>query len=92
MHTLNRHINSRFRQSTIDIIQNDKHTIVIETQGLKLQASHHLFFIYISPLFNQVGQLRTSSRLQLQPGQDKAKQCEQTTTQGHTWSKQLTSQ
>ena len=29
--------------------------------------------IYISPLFNQVGQLRTSSHLQMQPGQDKAK-------------------
>ena len=30
----------------------------------------------ISPLFNQVGQLRTSSHLQLWPGQDKAKQCD----------------
>jgi hypothetical protein len=29
-----------------------------------------------SPLFNQVGQLRTSSHLQLRPGQDKAKQCD----------------
>ena len=28
----------------------------------------------ISPLFNQVGKLRTSSHLQLRPGQDKAKQ------------------
>ena len=48
-----------------------------------------LYFIYyfISPLFNQVGQLRTplfnqvgklrtSSHLQLRPGQDKAKQCD----------------
>ena len=33
-----------------------------------------LFFLFISPLFNQVGQLRTSSHLQLRPGQDKAKQ------------------
>ena len=33
-------------------------------------------FIYVSPLFNHVGQLRTSSHLQLQPGQDKAKQCD----------------
>jgi hypothetical protein len=31
-------------------------------------------FIFISPLFNQVGKLRTSSHLQLRPGQDKAKQ------------------
>jgi hypothetical protein len=31
-----------------------------------------LFFF--SPLFNQVGKLRTSSHLQLRPGQDKAKQ------------------
>jgi hypothetical protein len=29
----------------------------------------------ISPLFHQLGHLRTSSHLQLQPGQDKAKQC-----------------
>ena len=29
---------------------------------------------FISPLFNQVGKLRTSSHLQLRPGQDKAKQ------------------
>jgi hypothetical protein len=28
----------------------------------------------ISPLFNQVGKLGTSSHLQLRPGQDKAKQ------------------
>ena len=33
-------------------------------------------YIYISPLFNQVGQLRTSSHLQLRPGQDKEKQCD----------------
>jgi hypothetical protein len=32
--------------------------------------------VFISPLFNQVGQLRTSSRLQLRAGQDKAKQCD----------------
>ena len=29
---------------------------------------------FISPLFKQVGQLRTGSHLQLPPGQDKAKQ------------------
>ena len=33
-----------------------------------------IYFIFISPLFNQVGKLRTSSHLQLRPGQDKAKQ------------------
>ena len=31
-------------------------------------------YFFISPLFNQVGKLRTSSHLQLRPGQDKAKQ------------------
>ena len=36
-------------------------------------------FIFISPLFNQIGQLRTSSYLQLRPGQDKAKQCDTNT-------------
>jgi hypothetical protein len=34
-------------------------------------SDFHLF-IYFSPLFNQVGELRTSSHLQLRPGQDKA--------------------
>jgi hypothetical protein len=34
------------------------------------------FFFFISPLFNQVGWLRTRSHLQLRPGQDKAKQCD----------------
>jgi hypothetical protein len=43
-----------------------------------------LFFF--SPLFNQVGQLRTSSHWQLRPGQDKAKQCDK--QQGYTWDKQ----
>ena len=33
-------------------------------------------YLFISPLFNHVGQLRTSSHLQLQPGQDKAKECD----------------
>ena len=28
------------------------------------------FYLFISPLFNQVGQLRTSSHLQLRPGQE----------------------
>ena len=40
-----------------------------------LHARLVLFFkFFISPLFNQVGKLRTSSHLQLRPGQDKAKQ------------------
>ena len=30
--------------------------------------------IFFSPLVNQVGKLRTSSHLQLRPGEDKAKQ------------------
>ena len=33
-----------------------------------------VFILFISPLFNQVGKLRTSSHLQLRPGQDKAKE------------------
>ena len=44
------------------------------------QAIFVLFFI--SPLFsNQVVQLRTSSHLQLRPGQDKAKQCDLNNTE-----------
>ena len=34
----------------------------------------YIFNFFISPLFNQVGKLRTSSHLQLRSGQDKAKQ------------------
>uniref|UniRef100_A0A8K9USY0 Phospholipid-transporting ATPase n=1 Tax=Oncorhynchus mykiss TaxID=8022 RepID=A0A8K9USY0_ONCMY len=33
-----------------------------------------IYLFFILPLFNQVGELRTSSHLQLRPGQDKAKQ------------------
>ena len=41
----------------------------------------YLFLVYfISPLFNQVGQLRTSSHLQLRPDQNKAKQCDKNNT------------
>ena len=38
------------------------------------QHSSFLNVFFISPLFNQEGKLRTSSHLQLRPGQDKAKQ------------------
>ena len=46
-----------------------------------LHVGRHCFhfslpFLFISPLFNQVGQLRTSSHLQLWPVQDEAKQCD----------------
>ena len=37
----------------------------------------------ISPLFNQVGQLRTSCHLQLRLGQNKAKQCDKNKTELH---------
>ena len=39
-----------------------------------MPTQYLLFKKFISPLFNQVGKLRTSSHLQLRPGQDKAKQ------------------
>ena len=42
---------------------------------LHTNTQFHFYLFFISPLFNQVGQLRTSSHLQLRPGQDKAKQC-----------------
>jgi hypothetical protein len=44
----------------------------IQVQPYTLQLL--LFILFISPLFNQVGKLRTISHLQLRPGQDKAKQ------------------
>ena len=63
-------------------------TICLMQRDTFIYIFYILFHVY---LINQVGQLRTSSHLQLRPGQDKAKQCEQT-TQSYTWSKQLTSQ
>ena len=62
---------STIKPQTVPAIQPCKHTFV------------YIFYIFFppSPLFNQVGQLRKSSHLQLRPGQDKAKQCRQKTTQ-----------
>jgi hypothetical protein len=40
----------------------------------KSQERKGKYYFFISPLFNQVGNLRTSSHLQLRPDQDKAKQ------------------
>ena len=43
-----------------------------------------LFILFLFHLlFNQVGQLKTSSLLQLRPGQDKAKQCDKNNTDLH---------
>ena len=44
----------------------------LNTTG-SLNCPRIFYFLFISPLFNQVGKLRTSSHLQLRPGQDKAK-------------------
>ena len=59
------------------------HTIKITLKywGLfisRILATENLynFFYFTFILFNQVGQLRTSSHLQLRPGQDKVKQCD----------------
>ena len=57
-----------------------------------LKIHLYLFLFFISPLFNQVGQLRTSSHLQLRPGQDKAKQCDKKQQQSYIWDKQTYSQ
>ena len=43
----------------------------------------NFYLFFISPLFNQVGQLRTSSHLQLQPGQDEANQCDKNISVTH---------
>ena len=50
----------------------------IKSIKIQKRATFFIYFIlfFISPLFNQVGQLRTTSHLQLQPGQDKAKHCD----------------
>ena len=42
-----------------------------------------VFIYFYSPLFNQVGQLRTRSQLHLRPGQDKGKQCDKNNTELH---------
>ena len=41
---------------------------------LELDYLQTTLYTFFSHLFNHVGQLRTSSHLQLRPGQDKAKQ------------------
>ena len=46
---------------------------VLRINGLQL---NFMYLIFISPLFNQVGYLRTSSHFQLRPDPDKAKQCD----------------
>ena len=43
-------------------------------KSLTVAACYFIFLFFISPFFNQVDKLRTSSHLQLRPGQDKAKQ------------------
>ena len=49
----------------------------------RMDGDTRVFIFFISPLFNQVGQLRTSSHLQLRPGQGKAKQCDKNNTELH---------
>ena len=44
------------------------------TGAVEMHSLEFIYLLFISPLFNQVGQLRTSSHLQLRPGQDKSKQ------------------
>ena len=43
-------------------------------EGFDIDTIYIYIFFFPSPLFNQVVKLRTSSHLQLRPGQDKAKQ------------------
>ena len=59
-----------FRPSPFTISIND----IGKTGERNVASSVFNFYFFISPLFNQVGKLRTSSHLQLRPGQDKAKQ------------------
>ena len=49
-------------------------TLWTECPMVAVGLCYFLFYFFISPLFNQVGKLTTSSHLQLRPGQDKAKQ------------------
>ena len=45
-----------------------------KVQGGRILSQGTVYIYFIFPLFNQVGQLRTSSQLHLRPGQEKAKQ------------------
>ena len=70
----------------LHIVSSSPHKIMMiepepfmRTWSLSRFLSSYFIFYFISPLFNQVGQLRTSSHLQLRPGQDKAKQCDKNT-------------
>jgi hypothetical protein len=51
--------------------------------GRLFRIEAKIIYLFISPLLNLFGQLRTSSHLQLQPGQDKAKQCDKNNTELH---------
>ena len=77
------------RSPSIVLILRHVHEAAYRIDDRLSVAPRHVFFciyltffkpgIYIynsNPLFNQVGKLRTSSHLQLRPGQDKAKQCD----------------
>ena len=58
-------------------------SLSLSIQRALLAWEYIFFYFFISPLFNQVGQLRTSSHLQQKPGQDKAKQCYTNNTELH---------
>jgi hypothetical protein len=47
---------------------------MVKEQNKLVLNSADVFILFISPLFNPVGKLRTGSHLQLRPGPDKAKQ------------------
>ena len=77
---IQRNVKLPVKQDTVEV--GSLHTLRLESLKLVYQPLHKFivnklficYFIFISPLFNHVGKLRTSSHLQLRPGQDKAKQ------------------
>ena len=56
------------------IIQKARSVQVHQSWDRETEKQLFIYYFFILPLLNQVGKLRTSSHLQLQPGQDKAKQ------------------
>ena len=67
-------INEAHPDAALDAFMKLLLPIIDKQAPVKKLTVRTVFCCFFSPLFNQGGKLRTSSHLQLQPGQDKAKQ------------------
>ena len=82
----------RYATSEWSLICGSPVAFMVTSQSILSCPDYCLRGYFFSPLFNQVGELRTSSHLQLQSGQEKAKQFDTYKTQSYTWNKQTYNQ